>query len=172
MLKISGVILCIGGCVGYGLMRVGEWKRYLSILNQWIVIIQKIRSRLVYQKETLEESCIRIGEKEEGEWGTVLQSIGKQARVNRKREFGVIWKDEIEKWCSQEWIGKKMKELLKGFPEYVKGADEELQMNLLSLYLEELQREKSYLEKEIQEKQKPILAISIIGGLMISILLV
>ena len=64
-----------------------------------------------------------------------------------------------------------MQEILLQFPEYAKEADEELQMNLFSFYLEELNREKVLLERQIQEKQKPVMAVSLIGGIMVSILL-
>ncbi len=125
MLKISGVILCIAGCAGYGLLQVAGWKQALKELNQWILVFQKIRSRILYQKETLEESCLYLGEKEDNE-----------------------------------------------FPEYAKEADEELQINLFAVFAEDLYREKEIMEKEIQEKQKPVIAVSFIGGIMISILLV
>lgn len=171
MLKISGAILCIAGCAGYGFFKVTGWKRDLIKISQWIFILQKIKSRILYQKETLEESCMWIGEREDRDCGVALHRIGKRAREERDTEFSFIWKEEIELWCRQNGLHKTITELLQQFPEYVREADEELQMNLFSLYLEELNHQKIQLEKQIQEKQKPVLAVSLLGGIMISILL-
>lgn len=172
MLKISGAILCIVGCAGYGFFQVTGWKKELAQIAQWIFVLQKIKSRIFYQKETLEESCIWIGERDGGICGPVLCEIGKRARRERTTEFSFIWKEEMKVWCIQNGLHKSVADLLQQFPEYVREADEELQMNLFSLYLEELNREKALLEKQIQEKQKPVLAVSLLGGMMISILLV
>lgn len=172
MLKISGVILCIAGCAGYGLLQVAGWKQALKELNQWILVFQKIKSRILYQKETLEESCLYLGEKEDNECGKTLRKIGKRAREERQTEFHIIWKEEMEKWCKRSMLKKMTCGLLMDFPEYAKEADEELQINLFAVYAEDLYREKEIMEKEIQEKQKPVIAVSFIGGIMISILLV
>lgn len=172
MLKLSGAILCIAGFTGYGMLKITGWKQALQELNQWLLIFQKIRSRLFYQKETLEESCLWIGEREESDLGKIISRIGERARVDRQTEFSLVWKEEVGAWSRQSMLPLKSREMLQRFPEYVKEADEELQMNLFTLYMEELKLEKADLEKQIQEKQKPILAVSLIGGVMISILLV
>ena len=58
------------------------------------------------------------------------------------------------------------------FPEYMKEADEQLQLDLFSVYMEEIQQEQKLLEQKIREQQKPVMAVSLVVGLMLSILLV
>ncbi len=171
MLKISGAFLCIVGCLGFGVLKISGWKRDLQHLQQFILLFQRIKSRIFYQKETLEESCCYLGEKAEGEYGNVLKLIGERARYERQKEFSAIWKDEMKLWCDKNLQHNSVKEILMAFPEYVMEADEELQMNLFSFYIEEINREKVQLEHQIQEKQKPIMAVSLAGGVVISILL-
>lgn len=172
MLKISGAFLCIIGFFGFGLLKISGWRRDLRHLQNWILLFQRLQSRIVYQKETLEESCRWIGEKEEETYGRILRQIGDRARGERHKEFSGIWKEELDEWCRQNLQQNSIKEILLQFPEYVKEADEQLQMNLFSFYIEELQKEKEKLECQIQEKQKPVMAVSLVGGVMISILLI
>lgn len=172
MLKISGAILCILGCSGFGILKISGWKKDLMHLQNWILLFQRIKSRIFYHKETLEESCIWIGEKEGEKNGKVLWRIGIRAREERHKEFSGIWKEELDEWCGQNLQQNSIKELLIQFPDYVKEADEQLQLNLFSFYIEELQKEKGKLEGQIQEKQKPVMAVSLVGGIMISILLI
>ena len=171
MLKILGAILCILGCSGFGISKIAGWKNDLGHLQNWLLLFQRIKSRILYQKEALEESCIWIGEKQEDKIGALLWKIGMRAREERHKEFSGIWTEEVDIWCRQNVQHKNIQELLLQFPEYVKEADEQLQTELFAFYIEELQKEKERIESQIREKQKPVMAVSLIGGIMVSILL-
>lgn len=171
MLKMTGVILCITGSAGYGWLKINSWKTALREIKIWMLIFQKIKSRLLYQKETLEGGCIWIGERETSEQGRVLKKIGKRAREERQKEFSVIWREEMELWCKKTSLPHKMQTLLLQFPEYMQEADEQLQLNLFSTYMEEVHQEEILLEQQIREQQKPVMAVSLVVGMMLSILL-
>lgn len=172
MLKISGVIICMAGCFGFGMLKIGGWKRDVEYLKEWMILFQKIKSRIVYQKETLEESCLRIGEKEGTSVYGVIKKIGTRAREERQNEFLQIWREEIRAWCAENLNSEEVKKLLLIFPEYVKEADEQLQMELITFYMEDLQKEKKEMEQRMKEKQKPVMAVSLVVGAVISILLI
>ena len=84
MLKISGAFLCIAGCAGYGFLKIKGWKEELKALQQWIFLFQKIKSRIFYQKEPLEESCIWIGEKEKGDLERRNRGMGEAEQAVKK----------------------------------------------------------------------------------------
>lgn len=172
MLKISGVILCLLGCTGFGILKIMGWRRDVEHLTHWILLFQKIASHIQYQKETLEESCFRVGQKDRTFPATVLKNIGLRARKERENEFVQIWKEEMDAWCKENLGNKAIEKHLLLFPEYVKEADEQLQTDFLVLYMEELQKEKREMEQRIKEKQKPVMAVSLVVGAMISILLI
>lgn len=172
MLKISGAIICIAGCFGFGVLKIRGWKQDVEYLHEWLILFQKIKSRIVYQKETLEESCLWIGKKEDTQVSEVIKKIGMRAREERQNEFLQLWKEEIGAWCTQNLHSDEIKKHLFLFPEYVKEADEHLQAELFTLYMEELQKEKREMEQRIKEKQKPVMAVSLVVGAMISILLI
>ena len=172
MLKIAGVILCVAGSAGYGWAQVISWKKGLNEIKIWIVLFSKIKSCLLYRKETLETGCVRIGEQEEVNQGRLLLKIGQRAEREREKEFGMIWGEEIRLWCKMRKLSGNMEQLLLRFPEYMKEADEQLQMELFSVYMKEMEHEQRLLEQKIREQQKPLMAVSLVVGLMLSILLV
>lgn len=172
MLKILGVIFCMAGSTGYGWLKVRGWKRSLCEIRIWMMLFQKLKSCLLYQKETLEEGCIWLGEREQVGQGKVLAGIGKRARGERGKEFLMIWKEEVEAWCKENYMPPRISTLLVSFPEYMQEADEQLQLNLFSVYMEELHREELNLEQQIKESQKPVMAVSLAAGMMLSILFV
>lgn len=172
MFKIAGVILCVVGSAGYGWTKVVGWKKSLAEIKIWILLFSKIKSCLLYRKETLEMGCVRVGEQEDSKQGNLLVKIGQRARVERQKEFNLIWEEEMIHWCKLCAIPRNMGQLLLRFPEYMKEADEQLQLELFSVYMEEMQREQRLLEQKIREQQKPVMAVSLVLGLMLSILLV
>ena len=115
---------------------------------------------------------MRVGEQEESKQGKLLVKIGKRAKNERHKEFGMIWREEIHDWCSGCKIARNTEQLLLCFPEYMKEADEQLQLEFFSVYMEEMNREQRLLEQRIREQQKPVMAVSLVVGLMLSILLV
>lgn len=172
MLKITGALLCVVGSAGFGFIKIRGWKQALEEIKIWIVLFQRVKSCILYQKETLEGSCSFVGEREASLQGAVLQRIGQRAGEERNNEFSTIWFEEMELWCKKATLPDGVQQLLLQFPEYIREADEMLQINLFSLYMEELRQEKTELEKRIKEQQKPVMAISLVVGMMLSILLV
>ena len=138
----------------------------------WLLLFQKLKSCVLYQKETLEGSCIWIGEKEDSLQAKLLKDIGYRAREERNNEFAFLWYEEMVIWCKKTILPDKAKGLLLQFPHYIKEADEQLQINMFSVYMEEWKREMETLEQRIKEQQKPVMAISLVVGMMLSILLV
>ncbi len=172
MLKMTGVILCIAGCAGYGFSRIISWKKELEEVYLWILLFQKVKSKILYQRKPLEEICIEMEQENLGICGKMAARVGVQSKQNRLVEFADIWREELEKMEKESFLVGKKRELLYKFPDFVDGQDCSLQENLFSFYMEEWVVEKQKLEELIQEKQKPVLAVSFIGGLIISILLV
>ena len=172
MLKIAGVILCIAGSTGYGWVKISGWKNGLLEMKIWLLLFQKIKRCVLYQKETLEGSCIWIGEKEDSLQAKQLKEIGCRARRERNYEFSFLWYEEMGIWCKKTAMPEKAKGLLLQFPDYIKEADEHLQIQLFTVYMEEWKREQHELEQRIKEQQKPVMAISLVVGMMLSILLV
>ncbi len=172
MLKIAGVILCIAGCTGYGMLKIMNWKNALSELEQWILLFQKMKSHIYYQRDRLEEICMQLNQDMYGVGGYYVSKVGKTALDKRSVGFAEIWKEQMERWKLESVLPVKIKELIFHFSDYSKEADYELQMSFLDMFISNLEREQSILEKQLQEKRKPVMTMSVAGGLLIAILLI
>lgn len=171
MLKITGVILCVMGCCGYGLLKIASWNTALREINQWILLFQKMKSNIRYQRDTLEDICSLMNQDVYGLGGRYMARVGKNAKYQRERTFREIWEEEMNGWRRESLLSKEIKDLISRFPEYTGEQDYELQMNYLDLFISTLIREKDTMEKQIQEKKKPVIAVSLSGGIMVSLLL-
>ena len=77
----------------------------------------------------------------------------------------------MNKWKRESLLSKEIKELICRFPDYTGEQDYELQMNYLDLFISTMIREREHMEKQIREKKKPVMAVSLSGGILVSLLL-
>ncbi|MBQ3602038.1 MAG: stage III sporulation protein AB, partial [Lachnospiraceae bacterium] len=119
MLKIAGVILCTIGCAGYGFSKITGWKKELEEINLWILVFQKIKSRILYQREPLGEICLQMEEEGLGVCGKMTGRVGRLSTQKRSVEFADIWRSEIKNMEKESFLSGKKKELLYKFPDYV-----------------------------------------------------
>lgn len=171
MLKITGVILCVTGCCGYGLLKIASWNMALQELNQWILLFQKMKSHIYYQRDTVEEICSRMEQEIYGIGGIYTARAGHSAKARRECSFEEVWKGQMTEWKRESYLSKEVKELICHFTDYIGEQDCELQMSFLDLFINSLIKEKNILEKQIQEKKKPIIAVSMSCGIILSLLL-
>lgn len=171
MFKITGVILCVSGCAGYGMLKIAGWNKALLELQQWILLFDKIKSCICYQRDRLEEICIRMNQDIYGIGGVYVYRIGEMALEMRSEGFSEIWNSQMELWKRESALPAGIKELICHFSDYIGEQDYELQISILELFISNLIKEKDILEKQIHEKKKPVMAISLISGMVISILL-
>lgn len=171
MIKITGVILCVLGCTGYGMLKISAWNKSVEELQQWILMFRKMKSLIYYQREIMEEICEQMNGDIYGLGGRYVAKIGEQAKYRREKSFDIIWKEYLSKWKKESFLPANIKNEIYDFAEYTGETDYELQISFLDMYISNLEKEKYMLEKQIYEKKKPVMAISLIGGMVISILL-
>ena len=172
MLKIAGVMLCVSGCCGYGLLKIAAWNQALKELKQWILLFQKMQSHIKYQRDTLEDICCLMNRSIYGIGGVYTYQVGKRAREQRERQFVEIWNEVMKEWKRESFLSNEIKDLIGRFPDYTGEQDYELQLNFLDLFINSLIKEKDMMEKHIKEKKKPVIAVSLSGGVLIAILLI
>ena len=171
MLKIAGVILCVTGCAGYGILKIANWNKAIMELEQWILLFQKMKSHIYYQRDRLEEICCLMNKEMYGIGGIYTARAGEEALQKRTAGFKQIWNEQMKLWENESILPTKIKEMIMHFTDYTGEQDYELQMSFLDMYISNLEKEKGTLENQIQEKKKPVMTVCLVSGLVISILL-
>ncbi len=171
MLKITGAILCIMGTTGYGMLKVSGWKRAFDEMEQWILLFEKMKSHIYYHRDVIADICCRMDEKMYGIGGKYVANIGRDVRNDRTKSFCQIWEERMKEWTKDSELPDGIKKIILEFPQYIGEKDYEQQINHLDFFLERLRKEQKNIEKQIFEKKKPVMAVSIISGIAISVLL-
>ena len=74
-------------------------------------------------------------------------------------------------WKKVSELPTEVKKYILSFPEYIGEQECEQQIQRLEFYLHKMHAEKEKMEKELMKKKKPMMAISMVGGITISVLL-
>lgn len=171
MFKIAGVILCIAGSAGYGMLKVSGWKSAVKELEQWILLFEKMKNRIYYRRDIITDIFCRMDEEIYGICGKYVMAVGCEIKMDRSKDVAQAWRERMEEWKKNSMLPGEIKKLLMQFPEYIGEQDYEQQISNLDFYLHKLRREKELLEKELSNKKKPVMAISLVSGIVVPILL-
>jgi len=172
MLKIAGVILCISGATGYGILKITGWNQAVLELEQWILLFERMKNHICYRRDIITEICCRMGEEMYGIGGRYVASVGRELKNDRTKSFTHVWQGIMSEWTGQSYLSRQVKKIICDFPEYMGEQDPEQQINHLNFYIQRLVTEKEKLEKEISNKKKPVMAISLVSGITVSVLLI
>ncbi len=171
MLKIAGVMLCVAGSAGYGMLKIAGWNRAIKELEQWILLFEKMKSYIYYRRDVVADIFSKMDEEMYGIGGKYVADVGNVLTNDRTKNLMQVWRERMAEWERLTSLPKEIRKVILSFPEYVGEADCEQQINHLDFYLQRLRGEKETIEKEIGEKKKPVMAVSLVGGLTVSILL-
>lgn len=171
MLKISGVILCIAGSCGYGLMKIAGWNRAVKEMEEWILLFENMKSHIFYRKDIITEVFCQMGEDIYGIGGRFVAEVGRELLNDRRKNLIQTWKEQMIEWKKVSELPAEVKKYILSFPEYIGEQECEQQIQRLEFYLHKMHAEKEKMEKELMKKKKPVMAISMVGGITISVLL-
>lgn len=172
MLKIAGVILCVAGSVGYGMMKISAWKRAIKELEEWILLFENMKSHIQYRRDIISEVFCRMNKAIYGLGGRYVAAVGQGMQADRSKNLMQEWEEQMLQWKQISFLPTDIKNSIMAFPEYMGEQDCEQQMYRLDFYLQKLYVEREKLEKELSSKRKPVMAISMAGGITVSVLLI
>lgn len=171
MLKITGAFLCILGCAGYGVLKIEGWNKALEELEQWILLFEKMRGHILYRKDVIAEACCQMEQKIFGIGGKYVAKIGYTSKEERARSFADVWNEIMSEWNVQSNLPTAIKKMIMNFPDYIGEQNCEQQISYLDFFIDNLKKEKNVMDIQVQGKRKPVMALSLVGGVIISILL-
>ena len=172
MLRLLGSICLVMGSVGVGWSWRGRFKTELAQLYEIRQIMKMFQSEITYSHMPLQEACRRIsGQVGEPYRGAFLRIHG-QMLLNKGEDFGRIWKYHIKECMEHLAVRGEEKRILYDFGESVGFMDDRMQVEILEQLIYKLELAIDRQEKELANKSRVVMSLSVMGGLMIAILLI
>lgn len=171
MLRFIGALLLMAGSIGIGWsMRIGL-KENLEHLYQMRQIFWMLQKEIEYSKAPLPEACRKIGDKVEEPYRGAFLAIREEMIANYGTDFPTLWKRQMEKCMKEVPVAAEDKRIFLAFGNCIGYMDGAVQAQAVEQYIHKLERAIERQEKNIADKCKVIMSLSIMGGLMLVVIL-
>ncbi|MEY8522407.1 stage III sporulation protein AB [Lachnospiraceae bacterium 38-10] len=170
MLRIFGIFVIMAGSSGCAYSIVRERGEYLERCRQWLELFELMENEIAFQKSSLPEICARSGSRLTGNKKLFLDRVG-QAFVDGGDTLGEVWRREIRRILELEPLNGEVEKEVEELGERLCFEDGGMQRKMLSdmgRYLEKHLKEQESLNRE---KNKLTLCAGVMGGLLLTVLL-
>ena len=171
MLRLAGCLCILAGCVGWGGNKIREEKKRIRHLQELIRIIRRIQSEIRYGKHTLPEICRILADEGEAWCAPYFEEIYRQMMQESGRGLKEAWDGQM-KACMQDLpLQEEERDIIMKLPAFLGLQEETRQAMSFSQSVELLGRKCRQAEDAYENRAKMIHSVSILAGLLLSILL-
>lgn len=170
MLKLTGCILVICGCVGFAGSICREAKERLLFLKEIRRLYEDMQYCIAYRKEVIAEVLRQLSATGEGYFAEAFQEICSRMRKGEEA-FPAVWRQCMEKALRQSPLKKKDYFLMMDFPDCIGFLEEQAQAKALDGLLRETELLIKEQEREQKDKSRTIMGVGMAAGILLSILL-
>ena len=171
MLRIVGVLALIIGSGGCALGVVKERTEYLERCRTWQELFSMMENEIAFQKSSLPEICGRVGARLSGNKKRFLHRIGQAFEDGGGDTLGEMWQREVNFILGEEPLKKEMEKEVEALGERLCFEDSDMQRKMLRDIAKHFLKHQEEQERLNKEKNKLTLCAGVMGGLLLTILL-
>lgn len=171
MYKIVGICCILAGCVGWGNGRIRQEKDRVGHLRELIRIMRRIQEEISYGKHTLPEICVILANNSNSCYSACFAEIYRQMMQGNGTGLKEAWSGQLAACLKDLPLQEEEKGVVRDLPMYLGIQEETRQAANLEQAVELLVRKCRLAEETYENKTKVIRSVSILAGLLLSILL-
>ena len=155
----------------WGITKADNMKRQLDNMKELQRIISLLQSEIRYSRAFLGEIFENIGQGVREPFKSWLLEMSKQTNLFTGNSLGDIWKSSVERNLSVLELPACVFDSLKLLGNQLGYADVQVQMRLLDLYQEHLERTIREVHEQVQTKVRLYHCLGVMSGLFVAVLL-
>lgn len=171
MYKWIGVLCILAGCAGWGSAKAGQEKERVRHLRTLFQILGQMRSEISYGKHTLPEICLLLAELNDGCYNACFSRIYELTGGENGGNFPEVWETQMQACLRELPLREDEREMMTGLPRTLSFREEEGQAWRISQAETFLEGRYRQAEETYENRSKMIRSVSILTGLLLSILL-
>lgn len=171
MIRALGALLVFVSCSIYGFMKGQQFLQRLEELKEIQKLFLALMADIRFGQISLSESLERISGQVKPPFSRMLKNICGEMHWRGGRTMAEIWKKEADQCLKGCALNQKDRETFIGIGQQLGSLDRETQVQMIQLYLKDLEFTIGEIAGSIQEKQKLCRMFGIVLGLLLVILL-
>lgn len=172
MQRILGAIFIIAGSTGIGFYYKQRFHTALWHLHYMKQVMERFISEIRYDKATLPECCRRVGERAQEPYGTAMLAVYEEMQKEFRGDFSGNWKKMMGKAVKDLPLTAEEKRPFLEFAENQGLTDNLMQIKILEQYKDMLDVHVKNREADLEKQGRMASGLGIMGGLLLTILLV
>ncbi len=164
------MIVC--GCLGLGIWYRQQFLGRLHRIRELIAILEQWSSEVRYNRSTLPECCLRIGNCREDRLGRICKEVYEEYITSEGSGFLELAEESFRKKLNTLPLKKEDIDRFLLFTGREGYPDEAMQIRAIELAKQELERTAEMQQREISQKCRLSVGLGAMSGLLIVILLI
>lgn len=172
MFRLLAIVLILYGSVGYALKLCQEMRTRIRHIAQMKEIFGLFMSEISYSRITLPEACYQVAVRAAEPYKTALEKIYRKTFEKSGVCFPDIWKMQMEQCLREIPVKKEEKAIFLEFGNQLGFSDLEMQVGVLHKNIAQLDELYKKTKGALENQEKVITGVGILGGLMLVIILI
>lgn len=172
MFRLVGAVLLLAGTGGFSFCLCREMHLRLLQLYEMKRMYELFGSQIGYQQADLPELCRMSEAYMKPPFSSLLRAVYERAEENTGVSVSSIWEEEVERYFPESGLKKEDKILLLEFARSFGYADKALMEQEIRNRIGALLLVIQNIEKHMAEREKMVVSLGMMGGLLLVILLI
>ncbi len=172
MLRLLAGIFILFGSIGFSFQLCQEMHKRLQHIEQMQEIFRLFQSEVSYSKAAFPEVCLAVSGRVMEPYKTVMKEIYEQVAAKSGAQFPEIWKEKMEECLRDMPVKEAERNIFLEFGNRIGFIDWETQAGMLEKSRVQLEELHIQLKSVIENKEKVITSVGILGGLMLVVILI
>lgn len=171
MYKIMGCFCILAGCMGLGRLKVGQERERIIHLRELIRMIHRMQDEISYGKYTLPEICLILADNVDSWYAPYFIEIRRQMLQGDGTGLKEVWEKQMTACLENLPLQEEEKDIIRQLPACLGLQEEKRQALGFEQAAILLSGKCQKAEEAYENRSKMIHSVSILAGLLLSILL-
>lgn len=171
MHKAVGVAFILLGCIGWGSLQIGKERERIRHLHALCRILLRICSEIGYGRHTLPEICQLLSQERESDYSCYFKRIYEKTALEGAASFPGQWEAQMASCLEKLPLREDEREVFISLPDRLGFPEERGQAESIGQAGEFLAARCRQAEEAWGDRSKMIRSVSILAGLLLTILL-
>lgn len=172
MFRLLACLLILYGSVGFSFKLCQEMRLRIRHVEQMKEIFRLFQSEISYSRAALPETCLNVSKRISEPYKSAMQEVYAETQKRSGMQFPVIWQDKMEQCLKEMPVKRLEQEIFLGFGKQTGYIDWEMQVGMLEKNRNQLEELHTQLKSAMENKEKVVTSLGVLGGLMLVIVLI
>lgn len=174
MIRILGFVAILIGTMGCGLSIIKERKTDVEECKEWLYVLSVVENEMAFQKSTLPEICFRISKQStiNRKKRIFLENVYNRMQEKNGESFGTVWEEEFKLHELGKECNREIEKEIQGIGKKLFFEDVAMQRNIVQTTMQKIEYYMKKKQRENETENKVVLCMSVMSGLLITILLI